>query len=408
MPKPRAVVIVSDDAEHSGGAASVAIDSAQMLRADGIDVHFFAGRGPVSPKLEESGIALHCLDANGFTSRGSKGLRQGFWDAEARKRFREVLARLDPVQTVIHVHSYINTLSASVPSLAQQLGFPLAFTLHEYNFGCPYGGFFDYRLGRMCGKVGLSAGCLTTNCTKTSYARKLWRFARLVHQRGVARVPSPKAWFLSLGDLNERVLRPYLPPAARVVRVPNGIDIQKRERVEAERMQPLLFVGRLSAEKGAHLFVQAAEEAKAPYTVVGSGEAEQVLRRMGPNGRFLGWLDRDGVAEQMRNARALVFPSMWLEGQPLTVLEALGAGLPVIASRRTAAEEMVEHGTTGLHFEYGSIKSLRRSIETLQDDRVTQDLSRNAYDTFWEDPPTLAKHRNRLLEVYSRMLEERP
>ena len=66
---------------------------------------------------------------------------------------------------------------------------------------------------------------------------------------------------------------------------------------------------------------------------------------------YLGNLDTNQVTEAMQAATALVFPSEWYEGMPLTIIEAFSSGLPVIASDLGAMQAMVADGKTGFLFE---------------------------------------------------------
>jgi glycosyltransferase involved in cell wall biosynthesis len=65
----------------------------------------------------------------------------------------------------------------------------------------------------------------------------------------------------------------------------------------------------------------------------------------------------------MKGARFVVFPSEWYENLPLVVIEAFSCGVPVIASRLGAMEELVEHGHTGLLFRPGDVNDLARTME---------------------------------------------
>ena len=106
----------------------------------------------------------------------------------------------------------------------------------------------------------------------------------------------------------------------------------------------LIFVGRLSPEKGAALFAEAANRAGLSPTFIGDGPIADELKARYPKARFLGWLPPDEVRRHMRAARALIFPSLWYEGQPLTVLEAKAMGTPVVVSDICAGREEIEDG----------------------------------------------------------------
>ena len=102
----------------------------------------------------------------------------------------------------------------------------------------------------------------------------------------------------------------------------------------------------------------------------------------------------------MRAARALVFPSVWYEGQPLTVLESLAAGTPVIVSDICAGREAVEDGVNGLWFASGKPDSLAAALMRLSDDAEARRMSDAAYDLFWADPLTLDRHLDGIEAVY--------
>src|SRR5205814_7166410 len=117
----------------------------------------------------------------------------------------------------------------------------------------------------------------------------------------------------------------------------------------------MVFLARLAPPKAPSLCVQAMAEVvvthpEARLDIVGDGplraEAEALSRELGVTGavRFLG--DRDDVPAQLASAACLVLASGY-EGCPLSVLEAMAAGLPVVVTRVGGIDEVVEDGVTG-------------------------------------------------------------
>jgi glycosyltransferase involved in cell wall biosynthesis len=119
-----------------------------------------------------------------------------------------------------------------------------------------------------------------------------------------------------------------------------------------------LFVGRLRIRKGVEVLLEALHELRergskpVRLLIAGDGEHRAALERrtaeleLGPGVRFLGRCDAARVRGLLRGARALVVPSIY-EGMPLVVLEAMEAGVPVIASAVSGIPEVVEEGRTG-------------------------------------------------------------
>jgi glycosyltransferase involved in cell wall biosynthesis len=117
----------------------------------------------------------------------------------------------------------------------------------------------------------------------------------------------------------------------------------------------LVFLGRMTPEKGAHRAAALAREADVPLFIVGKQREpaevayfeEAVKPHLRPNIEYLGELDNDAKVELLAGARALLNPIEWPEPFGLVMIEAMACGTPVIASDEGAAPEIVQHGTTG-------------------------------------------------------------
>jgi glycosyltransferase involved in cell wall biosynthesis len=120
----------------------------------------------------------------------------------------------------------------------------------------------------------------------------------------------------------------------------------------------------------------------------------------------VGWLKPEGVLAKLEKARALVFPSLWYEMQPLVVLEALARGVPAIVASTSSARELVEDGVTGLWFRGGDAGDLAEKMKTvMKDDGLAAKLGRAAYRKYWERPRSVKTQVDKLLMVYRSMLE---
>jgi glycosyltransferase involved in cell wall biosynthesis len=102
----------------------------------------------------------------------------------------------------------------------------------------------------------------------------------------------------------------------------------------------------------------------------------------------------------LSKARALVFPSLWYECQPLVPIEALLRGVPVVSGRWSAASEVVDHGRNGILYDEPDVGSLARALEAVSSIGVF-DTTELAAETSPE------RHLNGLLEIYEGLLSER-
>jgi len=117
----------------------------------------------------------------------------------------------------------------------------------------------------------------------------------------------------------------------------------------------VLFVGRLSPEKGVSTLLEAWEQGAGgvPLKLVGDGPLAPLVENAARRLRDVEWLGRrssEDVGALMKQAGCVICPSSCYEGFPLVVVEAYAVGLPVVASRLGSMASLVKDGETGLHF----------------------------------------------------------
>jgi glycosyltransferase involved in cell wall biosynthesis len=403
------IVIAVDHASVTGGQAKVALESALGLKRAGYNPIVFAAAAPVDPRLAAAGVETVCLhqtDLLGNRSKAAAAL-QGVWNSRAAGEMERLLARLPRDKTIVHVHGWAKALSASIAWPIRRSGLPAVYSMHEYFMFCPNGGFYNYQSNHVCKLEPLSAACWASHCDSRTYPRKLWRCVRQTVMERVAGLPRIFDDFILISRFQSAIVTPRLPDGARIHAISNPIDCLDLGRKRAPASGDFLFVGRLSPEKGLFLFAEAARKAGVVPVFAGDGPAAAELREKYPEARLLGWKSAGEVKQLMRQARVLVFPSLWFEGQPLTVLEAKAMATPVIVSDGCAGREEVEDGVTGLWFESSNAESLTQALVRAKDESLVNSMSNASYDRFWADPPTLERHIERLGAVYREMLARR-
>ena len=277
--------------------------------------------------------------------------------------------------------------------------------MHEFFLVCPTGGFYAYPEQTICRRTPMSAACIVANCDARSYPRKVARMVRHVGLAQMARLPDLFAHVITISDLQEGVVRPLMPAGTMFHRVDNPIAVDQAP-VHDGAPGDFLFVGRISTEKGAPIFAEAARRAGARAVFVGDGPERAALAARYPEAVMLGWREAAAVQALMRQARALVFPSVWYEGQPLTVYEALACGTPVIVSDACAGREAVVDGATGFWFRSGDPEALAAHLRRLSDDGLAARMGRAAHARYWAAPLSLDTHLDRLGGVYETVMRE--
>ena len=405
------IVVLADHGHINGGQAKVAIDSAIGLAGRGHRVTFFVAVGPVDPRLPAAGIEVICLDQLDIASAGGaagqmKFLVQTMWNRPALARLTQVLAGLDPAETVIHIHAWAKALSPSIGPAIRASGLTAVYTMHEFFLVCPNGGFYDYPRAQPCHRVPMSMSCMTVNCDARTYPRKVMRLVRQVVLDQLSGFKQAVRDVVMISDLQMEASGPYMPAGMRFHKVANPIDAEDLGRKPAHGAD-FLYVGRLSTEKGVAHFCEAARLAGVSPLIAGDGPLGDELRAKYPEARFLGWQSPAQVRDLMRNCRALVFPSVWYEGQPLTVYEALATGTPVIVSDVCAGREGIEDGVNGLWFKSADAASLASALTRFGDEAEAARMTKAAYDLYWAQPLTIGRHLDAIEGVYREALAGR-
>lgn len=336
------VLIIHNEYQQYGGEDTVVKNELKLLRDAGHSVHVEI-------------ISNHQI--KGLWSKLSAALGLVFsWKSyfAVKKLIKEI--RPD----VIHVHNFFPLWSPSIFYACKSLNTPVVLTLHNYRTLCPTA------LLMYDGKVTEKS---ITDGPWWSVSKKIYRGSFLgtfllalmisIHKylgtwnkqvsKFIVLTQFAKVKFSSAGFL-----------ANKIAVKPNFVDIefdQNKKTLDST----FLFVGRLSEEKGIRTLNKAVEKNPSlKVTIVGTGPQVEVLCHS--NFNHLGKQSLESVFAQMQKHMALVMPSIWYEGFPMTLVEAYANGLPVIASRIGALEELVEHGVTGLLFEVGNSESLAQTM----------------------------------------------
>ncbi len=399
-------MIVNDNATINGGAAKVAILSAIGLAKRGWNIDFFSAVGPVAAELQGiENLRVHCTGQYEILDDPNRlrAVSQGLWNSTAAAQFRSLLKTLAPDRTVTHVHTWAKSLSSSVTRIAREHGFRSVLTLHDYLYSCPSGTLFNHQTQQICTLKPMSAACISTNCDVRNYGHKLWRVARQSVQNRSFHDAFHDFVALTPGSLE--VLAPFLPRNANIRFISNFVDSPQLPRVHAENNAVFAFNGRLVAEKGPVLLAKAARATGSAVMFIGEGPCRQEVHQISPEAEITGWLSSEEARSRLQTARALILPSLWYEAQPLVILEALALGIPVVLPDRCAARDLVSPGETGLWFRTGDEADLAACLRQLSDPGFVRQLSRNAFDRYWADPPTLDKHLNALESLYQSVLD---
>lgn len=299
-----------------------------------------------------------------------RSLAVSAWNRQAAREVTRVAKSFRP--DVAHVNNTWFALSPSVLSALRGLNIPTVLTLRNYRVMCVNGLLF--RTGRPCedciGKLPYPAiihRCYHDSAVLSGVAA----FSIALHHHLETWVKKVDRLIVLSETSRDKFLAAGFPPQKIVLREHFSWDTASRLS-PATASNRVLFVGRLSAEKGLEVLLKAWELAGAnsfELLIVGDGPLRLRLELIAPsNVRFAGLLSSQEVMEHMKTSRAIVVPSMWYETGGRVLIEALACGLPVIASDSIGIAKTLEDAGAGWRF--STVEELAKAICRLEDDQL--------------------------------------
>jgi glycosyltransferase involved in cell wall biosynthesis len=372
-------------------------------------------------ELERDLLARHGHEVRSYVRRSDELIRRGPigtllgaaatpWNPGAARAVRREVEAFGA--DVVHAHNTFPLLSPAIfPAVGTRAARVL--TLHNYRLFCAAA--IPLRDGKTC------TDCLDRRSVLPAVRHGCYRGSRLATlplALNVAIARATSLWqrhvdaFIALTEFQRGLMVGAGLPAERVFVKPNFYPGRPPVRPWQERDRYVLFVGRLSEEKGvSHLMdAWALWGSDAPeLRIVGDGPLRPALEaqasRTSLRARFLGQLPAGEAEAEIAGARLLILPSIWFEGFPLVIREALAFGTPAAVSDIGPLPGLVDHGRAGLVFRPGDAASLLSTVRRAWE--ATGELERlgaAARRLFEEKYGEEANHAL-LIQIYDRAVE---
>ncbi|PTX21366.1 glycosyltransferase involved in cell wall biosynthesis [Pontibacter mucosus] len=338
--------------KQAGGEDTVFEQEAQLLRAHGHTVEqlTFSNNNVTSikDKLQAALGVVYNPQSAGIISKSIK-------------RFKP---------DVVHVHNFFPLVSPGVFWVCRKYKVPVVMTLHNYRLLCPsavlyYDGQVQlenvqqrFPLKPILKGVYRGSKVETASVVLATGVHKLLGTWRGKVNKFIALTPGAAALFQN----SSLHLRPEQLSIKPNFTADPGLGAATREDY-------FLYLGRLTEEKGIRTLLKAHTLKPFPLRIIGTGPLQALVEAYAakhPAVEYMGFRPREEAMEQLKKARALIFPSEWLETFGMTAVEAFATGTPVIASKIGGGAHLVQHQHNGMHYTPGDAQELVRQVELLQ------------------------------------------
>ena len=328
------------------------------------------------------------------------------YSEKSKKDFTKILKEINP--GIVHVHNFFPLITPSVFDACLEAQVPSVFTLHNYRLIHPNGYLINNKGGIDERSVKGSAYlCVPGKVYRNSVLQTAVVAHMIEYHRKAKTWHSKVNQFIALTAFaKSKFIEGGLPPDKIVIK-PNFInDYLQEQGMSAINSKDNYFVmvGRLSGEKGVEMLVKTwlEKKIKTPVYIVGEGPLQENLSAIiagCDNVKLLGRKTHGDTLRLIHQAKALIFPSMWYEGFPMTIVEAFSLGTPVITSNIGSQAEIVTDQYNGLHFRVGDMQNLADTVAKLEDKDLLERLMVQARQSYLENYNRELNYK-RLIEIY--------
>ena len=320
MARPLRVVLVHNEyrsGQPSGENQSVE-EEVKALEGAGVEVLRFSRSSDLLAELGPLRQAMHAVDPFGTPT--------------IRREFRELLTQFRP--DLVHVENLWPMISPAVVRISRQQAVPVVASIRNFRLSCVAG--THYRAGKNCFDCEQTTWPAVRNrCYQESAIKSIPMAAAL---RNFSNDLKTLDHYMPNSEFTGRYLQHVGVPKHRITIRPNSVP-DSFPLTPLPSSRNLLFLGRLSHEKGVHNLLDAwvtSEHQEVGLWIAGDGPLRSYVDTVAqddPSVRSLGLIDPSQVNELISAATAVVAPSLGIETFGRVAVEAFAAGRPVLATK---------------------------------------------------------------------------
>jgi glycosyltransferase involved in cell wall biosynthesis len=284
-----------------------------------------------------------------------------------KKAFKNALDTFKP--DVVHIHNIHSYLSPAIVKMAKEYGAKVVWTLHDYKLACP--AYSCLNRGKICELCfNDKSHVVRQRCFKESLAASILAYFE-AKKWNVKKLQQYVDFFVCPSQfISRQMIKAGLNPD-KIKVICNFVDPIKlagfKNNSSFEKGDYYVYVGRLSDEKGVATLLEAAKGLPYKIKLAGGGPLkDELMARYADcdNIEFLGHLNPEQVSKVLIGARATISPSQCYENNPLSVIESLCAGTPIVGANIGGIPELISDNT-GEIFRSGDVADLRQAITRL-------------------------------------------
>lgn len=344
------ILIVHNQYQMAGGEDTVAENEGRLFEKHGHNVYYYIR---TNKEIEKASLL--------------KKIYLGFSAFFSLKVYKDIsrLIREYGID-VVHVHNTVPLISCSVYYAAKRYKCLLVQSIHNQRMICPSGLMTrDNRVCEDCILYGLSQA-YKHKCYKNSWVYSFLMAKAISIHRKIRSYNKVDAYFVTT-SFNFELLKNVVDEKKIFIK-PYFTDMQPWLLNDKKRNY-YIYISRIEYVKGIYVILEAFKYLPEERLIVlGVGADQKKAQKYTKDNQlknieFIEWKPKEEMLQLLYNAKALVFPTQLYEGYPMTIVESMAVGTPVIGSNLGNVGTIIRNKHNGLLFQYNSSEDLREKIQ---------------------------------------------
>lgn len=386
-----------------GGSETYILKLGEQLKNMGCEVQYFGMEHQGNCVFNNAG--QYTSDMDFHTASPLKKISYSLktvYSKEAKAKIKAVLNDFKP--DVVHLNNFNYQLTPSIilgiKEFEKESGKKIktVYTAHDYQLICP--NHMLYSNNEICEKCtgGNFNECLKNKCIHGSAAKSLmgtieakyWNKRRVYEN--IDTVICPTEFMKNKLETNP-IFR------GKTVVLHNFTDNEATIDKDAQTSKKddyVLYFGRFDEEKGVKLFDGLND---INLVCAGAGNLEDFINSL-PNAKNVGFKTGEELNELIKNAACTIYPSIWYENCPFSVMESINSGTPVVGANIGGIPELIKNGENGFLFEPGNKKDLALKVKMILNNKnLAREMSENCFNTKFDN---VREYAEKLIEIYTK------
>lgn len=398
------ILIVNKFLYYKGGAETYAIKVGETLKKRGYEVEYFGMYSAKNVVGNELNIYTSEMD---FHTKSLKKILYPFsiiYSIDAKRKIRKIIEKFKP--DIIHLNNINFQLTPSIIEEANRKKIPVVQTVHDYQMICP--NHLLYNKNGICEKCikGSKWNCTKYNCIHDSKVKSIIGSLEAILYTKILKTYKKVNKYICPSNFIEKQLLKQKDYMGKTKTLHNFIELTDID-FSCPKDDYVLFFGRLSEEKGLRIFIETCRELNnIKFKIAGVGPLESLTRNI-DNVEYVGFKTGQDLEELIQKAKFTVYPSVWYENCPLSILESESLGTPVITANYGGMKELVKNNITGLLIDVVNKANLKKAITDLyyDNDKINK-MSKNCIEER-KNMITLDCYIDEIEKIYNEVLGEK-